>query len=77
MFWLAWARRSSSRLYAAPGVLWLVNAMAFMVVRQLGCCVSVATLNAWSLGIYLQAMLTLAGIGFYFWRRSIVPQAGN
>jgi hypothetical protein len=75
ILWLIWAWRSPSWLYAVPVILWLANGLAFLIVRQTGYR-DVVILNAWSLAVYLQAAITLAGAGAYFLRhRFLEPRA--
>ena len=75
-FWLLWAWRSPSWLYAAPVILWLANGLAFLIARGLGYR-DAGMLNAWSLAIYLQAAITLAGAGAYFLRHKLLePRVG-
>jgi hypothetical protein len=77
ILWLLWFWRSPTRLYAVPILLWIVNALAFTATRQTNLLnLSPAFLNNWSLAVYIQAGLTLVGIGAYAVWRKVEPRAG-
>ena len=70
--WIAVARFYRSAWILIATSLWLVNIIAFSVVRLFGAVNDPVVLNAWSLGIRLQGVITVAGTGLallYLWHR--------
>lgn len=74
--WLMWSIRSPQRLYAVPVLLWIANAGTFLAARALDAQFSIRLFNNWSLGVYIQAGITLVGIGFYAWLKKVEPRSG-
>ena len=72
VIWWMWVRRSKrvANSYIAPIVLWLINLIIYQFVRLYIPSVAGDALSYWGAGINLQAVLTLAGVGYILLRET-------
>lgn len=61
--WALIAKRYKSLSLFIATSLWLLNIITFSIFRLCDYQMDIATLNAWSLGIRLQGVLTVSGAG--------------
>lgn len=69
--WGLWGKRCRMELASIAVMLWLINVSMFHLFRLFHVPFATYTYNTWSLGIQLQACLTLAALGVYLARERV------